>query len=162
MRSEGSDLGCQSVSQCVCLRLFSHCRQRSGIRAIPTAPAQQALEKQTSDFAKTKAFEIEFHTSHARSLIPRSSTERLALSTTCEKLALSIGIHRVGPWLECQAMCCINALADGAEGLHFRYPRIVRGRIFSIPRLKSSRFIVILGIYLGFFLPCLPNSLAYS
>ena len=34
-----------SVSQCVCSRLFSHCRQRSGIRAIPTAPAQQAIEK---------------------------------------------------------------------------------------------------------------------
>ena len=33
-----------SVSQCVCSRLFSHCRQRSGIRAIPTAPAQQAIE----------------------------------------------------------------------------------------------------------------------
>ena len=34
----------QSVSQCVCSRLFSHCRQRRGIRAIPTAPAQQAIE----------------------------------------------------------------------------------------------------------------------
>ena len=33
-----------SVSQCVYSRLFSHCRQRSGIRAIPTAPAQQAIE----------------------------------------------------------------------------------------------------------------------
>ena len=33
----------------------------------------------------------------------------------------------------------------------FRYQKIVRGRIFF--QLKSSRFIVILGIYLGFFLP---------
>ena len=48
-----------SVSMCVCLRLFSHCRQRSGIRAIPTAPAQQAIENKNGDFAKTKAFEIE-------------------------------------------------------------------------------------------------------
>ena len=34
--------------------------------------------------------------------------------------------------------------------------------LFSIARLKGSRFIVNLGIYLGFFLPCFPNSLAYS
>ena len=51
-------LVCLSVSQCVCPRLFLHCRQRSGIRAIPTAPAQQAIEN-NGDFAKTKAFEIE-------------------------------------------------------------------------------------------------------
>ena len=50
---------CVCVCVSVCLRLFSHYRQRSGIRAIPTAPVQQALEKQTSDFAKTMAFEIE-------------------------------------------------------------------------------------------------------
>ena len=33
-----------SVCQSVCPRLFSHCRQRRGIRAIPTAPAQQAIQ----------------------------------------------------------------------------------------------------------------------
>ena len=35
---------CLSVCQSVCPRLFSHCRQRRGIRAIPTAPAQQAIQ----------------------------------------------------------------------------------------------------------------------
>ena len=49
----------QLVSQCVCPRLFSHCRQPSGIRAIPTTSAQQAIENENGDFAKTKAFEIE-------------------------------------------------------------------------------------------------------
>ena len=35
-----------SVSLSVCLRLFSHCnRQPGGIRAIPTAQVQQALEE---------------------------------------------------------------------------------------------------------------------
>ena len=45
---------CLSVSQCVCLRLFSHCRERSGIRAIPTAPAQQAIENKMEILLKRR------------------------------------------------------------------------------------------------------------
>ena len=36
---------CVCVCVSVSLRLFSHYRQQSGIRAIPTDPVQQALEK---------------------------------------------------------------------------------------------------------------------
>ena len=44
---------CVCVCVSVCLRLFSHYRQRSGIRAIPTAPVQQALKKLDSTKVQT-------------------------------------------------------------------------------------------------------------
>ena len=76
MRSEGYST--RSLCPSVCPRLFSHCRQRSGIRAIPTAPAQQVIENLKGDFAKTKAFDI----------------EKLALSRT----ALRDPAHQLAVW----------------------------------------------------------------
>ena len=42
---------CVCVCVCVCLHLFSHYRDQAGSSAIPTALAQQGLEKLCGDFA---------------------------------------------------------------------------------------------------------------
>ena len=89
----------------------------------------------------------------------------------------AILLHLIWPgWLP---ICTRDAVSDAcacfrwariraiySRGAHLRFAHIACESMFqiffSIARLKGSRFIVNLGIYLGFFLPCFPNSLAYS